>query len=270
MISPPPLPSGSLAEVLTSLQANLASYPRRVPGELILEQRPFRFIDLHSLYHQAMQIFAQNLYDFEAQSASPLIIDCGAHIGLATLYFKQRYPNCRVIALEADPAICDVLRFNLASFGASDVEVHQRAVWIHDQGVLFETSSDDAGMVKGANPSVQSGPTAPVPSLRLKTILEQMEVELVKLDVEGAEFSIIPDCAEALRRSRCYLVEAHMFGYPQQLGAILTTFEKHGFRYVLSDLHQTSWLPMDADKPRPPFKQCVADKFIVTVFAWRV
>lgn len=270
MISSPPLPSGSLAEVLTSLQTNLASYPRRVPGELILEQRPFRFIDLHSFYHQAMQIFAQNLYDFDAQGPTPLIIDCGAHIGLASLYFTQRYPNGHVLAFEADPSICEVLRFNLASFGAANVEVHQKAVWVHDQGVVFETSSDDAGMVKGANPSIQVGPTASVPSVRLKTILEQMEVELVKLDVEGAEFAVIPDCAETLRKSRCYLVEAHLLGYPQQLGSILTTFETHGFRYILSDLHQTSWLPMDTDKPRPPFRQCVADKFIVTIFAWRV
>jgi FkbM family methyltransferase len=266
----PPLPSGSLAEVLANLQTNLGSYPRRVPGELTLEQRPFRFVDLHSFYHQAMQIFAHNLYDFESQVPNPLIIDCGAHIGLATLYFKQRYPNSRILAFEADPGICEILRFNLASFGVSNAEVNQRAVWVHDQGVVFDISSDDAGMVQGVNPQVQEAQATHVPSQRLKTLLEQAEVELVKLDIEGAEFAVIPDCAESLRQSRCYLIEAHIFGYPQKLGVILSSLEKYGFRYVLSDLHQAAWLPLDSDKPRPPFRQAIADKFIVTIFAWRI
>jgi FkbM family methyltransferase len=261
--------SGSLGEILSHLQQQLTSYPRRQPGELTLEGRPFRYVDLHSFYHQAVQIFAQSLYDFESSTSTPLIYDCGAHIGLASLFFKQRYPAARIVAFEADPAICDVLRFNLTSFGASDIEIRQQAVWIHEDGVTFQTSSDDAGMVT-EHAGAASTTAVTVPSASLHRLLKAQAAELVKLDIEGAEFAVIQDCAPVLRQSRCYLVEAHILQHPAKLGALLSVFEQNGFRYVLSDLHQTVWLPLDAQSPKPPFKQCSADKFLVSVFAWRV
>ncbi len=260
---------GSLAEIISFLKNNLERFPRRTPGELLLEQRPFRYVDLHSFYHQTMQIFGEALYDFQSDAPAPVILDCGAHIGLATLFFKQRYPNAKIIAFEADPSICEVLRFNLNAFGISDVEVRQNAVWIHDRGVRFECSTDDAGKVR-EDPSASSEMpnSLLVPSMRLKTLLSQSPVELVKLDIEGAEFEIIADCGDALRNARLFLVEAHMFECPQRLGALLSNFERYGFRYMLSDLHHATWLPVDRDAP--PFLHCSADKFIITVFAWRV
>ncbi|MFZ1721277.1 MAG: hypothetical protein WAU07_02110, partial [Microgenomates group bacterium] len=40
-------------------------------------------------YHQLKrEIFTQDSYFFESDSPTPKIIDAGAHIGIATLYFK--------------------------------------------------------------------------------------------------------------------------------------------------------------------------------------
>ena len=46
----------------------------------------------------------------------------------------------------------------------------------------------------------------------------------------------------------------------------LAQLEELGFRYVLDDLHQATW--MEPDK-KPPFTMCSTDKYIVTVFAWQ-
>ena len=97
--------AGTLGEILQKLSGELNNYPRRVPGELLLEGRRFRYADLHSFYHQATQLFAQRLYDFESTTPAPLILDCGAHIGMAALFFKTRYPAAQIKAFEADPAI---------------------------------------------------------------------------------------------------------------------------------------------------------------------
>jgi FkbM family methyltransferase len=259
---------GSLGEIISVLQNDLQRFPRRTPGEMLLEQRPFRYVDLHSFYHETIQIFGQSLYDFQSEAPAPVILDCGAHIGLASFFFKQRYPNAHILAFEADPDICEVLRFNLNSFGILGVEVHQSAVWIHDRGVTFERSTDDAGKVRGDSPTSEVPASSLVPSMRLKTFLSQSPVDLVKLDIEGAEFEVLADCGEALRNAKLFIVETHVFGYPQRLGALLSNFEKHGFRYMVSDLHHATWLPVDGHNP--PFRQCAADKFIITVFAWRI
>ncbi len=263
-----PIPQlrGSLGDIMGQLQPILSSLPRRVAGEMSLEGRPFRYVDLHSFYHQVAQIFGQQLYGFESASDSPVIYDCGAHIGLATLFFKQKYPKSRVLAFEADPTIFAALRFNLESFGLSDVDARQCAVWVHSDGVAFESSSDDSGRVTSVLPTASSGSTR-VPSVRLRELLSQAPVDLLKLDIEGAEFDVIADCADVLPAARCLLIEAHALAQPQRLGSLLATLERAEFRYVLGDLHPATWLPNDVRKP--PFSFCAADKFIVSVFAWR-
>ncbi|WP_296334541.1 FkbM family methyltransferase [Reyranella sp.] len=37
-----------------------------------------------------------------AQNLSPLIIDCGAHCGIATKFFAETYPQARIVAVEPD------------------------------------------------------------------------------------------------------------------------------------------------------------------------
>ena len=37
-----------------------------------------------------------------AQNLTPLIIDCGAHCGIATKFFAETYPQARIVAVEPD------------------------------------------------------------------------------------------------------------------------------------------------------------------------
>jgi hypothetical protein len=40
---------------------------------------------------------------FKTDSRNPIIIDCGANIGVATIYFKRLYPDSRILSFEANP-----------------------------------------------------------------------------------------------------------------------------------------------------------------------
>ena len=64
---------------------------------------------------------------FCSTQPTPRILDCGANVGLASLYFKRLYPQARITAYEADPDIYQCLRNNLRRNGASDVETIQAA-----------------------------------------------------------------------------------------------------------------------------------------------
>ena len=61
-------------------------------------------------YHELKrEIFSQGIYYFEADNDAPVIIDAGAHIGLATLYFKSLYPDARITAIEPYPRSFELL-----------------------------------------------------------------------------------------------------------------------------------------------------------------
>jgi FkbM family methyltransferase len=268
-----PVLQGSLVEILGYLSKELQKFPRRVPGRLLADGVELRYVDLHSFYYQSLQILNHRLYEFETDEAAPLIIDCGAHIGLASLFFARRFPQATIHAFEADPAIAEVLAFNVASLKLTGVTPHAKAVWTDGGGITFERSSDDSGHVNAAVGGADGMVTVSdqpdmvtVPSVRLRDLIAGRDVSLLKLDVEGAEFAILRDCDGALGGVRKILLEVHCFGQSDaSLGRLLCLLEDNGFRYGLSDLHQATW--MEGEKP--PFRELQTGKYLISVFAWR-
>lgn len=252
----------ALGEIITQLTPEIGQWPRREPGQLLVDNKFLKYADMHSFYYQTRQIFGDKLYSFVCDSESPRILDCGAHIGLASLFFKEEYPKAVITAFEADSEIASLCRSNLDAFNHSDVRVEAAAVWTGNEGVTFSESKDDAGHVQSG---AEGGAT--VPTVRLKDILEDKQYHLLKLDVEGAEYKIIEDCGDTLQNVECMVIEVHAFRSEDgRLGALLFQLEELGFTYVLDDLHQATWMPPDDP---PPFSMCSTDKYIVTVFAWQ-
>lgn len=255
-----PIVEGTLTESIYALKGMIASHPRRQPGHVIIEGIRFSFADLHSFFFELEQIFSKHLYGFHTQEDHPLIIDCGAHVGLATLYFARRYPQSIIHAFEADPDIHNIFCANVLSSELDNVTSHAKAVWIHDDGVHFRLSGDDSG-------HISQGVGTQIPSIRLKSYLEQFaRIDMLKLDVEGAEYEILKDCSSVLSRVQRMIIEVHhLSNEKHRLAVIFSVLEQAGFLYVVSDLHSATWTKSDTP---PPFDFISHDKFIMTVFAW--
>lgn len=259
--SDPIIFSGSLSEALTRLEQLVKTYPRRKPGRLVIDNQILDFADLHSVYHELKQIFAHNIYGFSTDNQEPIILDCGAHVGLATMYFARRYPHSQIHSFEADPKIFRLLQSNIANAGLNNVVAYGRAVWTHDKGVGFRLSGDDSGCVDQSEAET-------VPSVRLKNFLENFNhIDLLKLDVEGAEFAILEDCNTTLNHINNIIIEVHHLSNIQpQLSKIFQFLENSNFHYTISDLHEAKWTKNDNPTP---FDYINNNKFILTVFAWK-
>jgi FkbM family methyltransferase len=254
---------GSLGEIIEKISKKVKSHPRKKPGRVKIDGLPFTFADLHSFYYQAIQIFGSDLYGFQVDNDNPVILDCGAHIGLASLYFATKYPNSQIHAFEADPVIAKMLTENINSFGLRMVNAHPQAVWINEEGVCFNKSGDDSGFISDEEPENLEK----VPSIRLKQIIENQHVDLLKLDIEGAEYDVIKDCDEALMNVKNIIIEVHKFrDHNGSLGDILGILEKNHFEYTFGDLHFAEWLEPSLV---PPFSSCKTNKYIITIFAWQ-
>ena len=78
-----------------------------------------------------VDIFIRNAYFFEAKRSDPLIIDAGANIGMATLYFKFLYPKAKIIAFEPFGATFAVLMDNIELNNLKDVRLVNSALSDH-------------------------------------------------------------------------------------------------------------------------------------------
>lgn len=207
--------------------ARLRSLPRYVPATTRFEGRELAFVDAASFLSMKEHIFGEEIYRFTADSGTPRILDGGGNIGMSVIYFKKLYPGSRITVFEPDAAICEVLARNLKAFGHEDVTVIPRALSGLDGAQAFHADSADGGRL-----SPEPGPRRVlVETARLKPYLAE-PVDLLKLDIEGAEFGVLEDCGGDLRRVKAVFIEYHSYvREPQRLGELLNILKSAGFRY---------------------------------------
>jgi FkbM family methyltransferase len=216
--------------------ARLESIPRYQPATTSLLGETLRFVDSASFLSAYRQIFEQDLYSFRAQGSNPLIIDCGANIGLAVIYWKRQYPASRIVAFEPDPNVFEALAWNCKQLTLDDVELHNKAVWNQVGELSFCPDGADAGHLahqnlKPAESAIQ------VDTIRLRDYLNE-EIDLLKLDIEGAEIEVLRDCEDLLHNVNHLFVEYHSFvGQEQHLDEIFSILKKSKFRiHIKSEL----------------------------------
>lgn len=88
------------------------------------------------------EIFINHAYYFEADHAEPNIIDCGANIGLATLYFKKLYPRSKMICFEPNPIPFEILQKNIKLNHLTDVTPYNIAISDKDGFADFYAERD--------------------------------------------------------------------------------------------------------------------------------
>lgn len=206
-----------------------AGAPRHQTGTIPFLNYRFQVPDALSFAWQFKEIFADESYRFETTAAVPVILDCGANIGTSLAYFRQTYPTARILAFEANPAIGEVLARNLRDNGITGIEVINKAVWTNGQGLDFGSGDADAASMYST-----TGRRI-VPSVRLRDyLLRETRIDMLKIDIEGAETEVLADCHDALAHVRNLFVEYHAYiGHPQTLGTIVRLLETSGFRYYI-------------------------------------
>ncbi len=196
----------------------LSNLPRYTPSSTDLFETEFELVDSASFLFMYREIIVQQIYRFKAQSQNPLIIDGGANIGLSVLYFKQLYPDSHIIAFEPDLQVFNTLRKNLKNFNLSNIELINKAIWNSETELEFMSEGADGGRVINLESEKKS---YKVQTVRLREYLNR-PVDLLKLDIEGAETAVIQDCQDLLFNVKNLFVEYHSFvNDPQRLPIII-------------------------------------------------
>ncbi len=241
--------------------------PRYMPGEIALDRYRIAYADLLTLCPQWYDLFVRRVLAFRAPHDSPRIIDGGANIGLASLFFKRLYPKAVVSAYEADPALAELCRRNVMVNGAGDVDVRHAALWTREGSLAFRCEGSDAGAVDALGTGV-AGTQRDVPCVRLRDVLaDEKAVDLLKIDIEGAEFDVLGDCGSALARVQALLLDVHEFSpHERHVPALLQMLTNSGFVYTLDHLMPLPWRGEAGDTT--PFPRA-ATSWAALVRAWR-
>jgi FkbM family methyltransferase len=139
------------------------------------------------------EVFCNEVYESpKPLPAAPRIVDVGGHLGIASLYFLQRYPDCRLTTFEPNPHLARLARQTLAAF-SERVTLVEAALSTRNGTVSFHITENNLLNVTGGidnREQHQAVSMLTVPSLDAREQLTE-PVDLMKLDVEGHEFELL-------------------------------------------------------------------------------
>ena len=129
------------------------------------------------------------------------VLDVGAHIGTFARLWHERNPAARIVCVEACPENIPVLRRNVGAFAEV---IHAACTYETGTLMFLNAVTPSGGRSTGGSALVTSRPSAidpqfqaddrPLPRITIHEILERFgwpHLDLLKLDCEGSEFSIL-------------------------------------------------------------------------------
>lgn len=157
------------------------------------------------------QVFCDLQYDisFFLDFTPMSIIDAGANVGYASLYFSNQYPQAKIISIEPESRNFEQLKMNAVAY--PNIKPIQGGVWnqsgwahiknIQEADASFEIEVDDK---EGTN------------TFKTFSILDIMEIggfnsiDILKMDIEGAEYFVFSENPESwLQHTKCIVIELH-------------------------------------------------------------
>ncbi|GHT75650.1 hypothetical protein AGMMS50262_11590 [Bacteroidia bacterium] len=169
-------------------------------------------------------------YHFPADFQPKTIIDCGANIGLATVFFKNRFPQAKIFSVEPASSNFSVLQKNTGQF--SNITLYQAGVWDKTANLVIEnydTQYPFGFTVKETEQECEN-------SFKAVTIEQIMKennldkIDILKIDIEGSEKEIFSaDCDYWLSRTRFIFMELHDFMKAGCSKAFFSALSKYNF-----------------------------------------
>jgi FkbM family methyltransferase len=202
------------------------------------------YVDYRALVELFLEVFVRRHYPFRAAHSSPFVIDCGANIGVATMFFKTLAPQAEILAFEPEPTAFRVLRQNVEANRMASVECRPYAVGREAGRQLLRSP----GPGHGASSLVFDYPGwtgMEVETVRLSECLDDRRVDFLKLDVEGSEHAVLADLVEtgAIERVGEIGLEHHPRN-PDDLPRLLQMLADAGFSHRLAFASDELWDPM--------------------------
>lgn len=156
-----------------------------------------------------VEVILDQAYRFDLPFTPRVIVDAGANIGLASIYFANRYPNAIILAVEPEPANYALLVKNVRRY-PSIVPVHA-ALWNRDGEISISLPNPATGATGHWAFYTHEGDGVKVRALHMESLLREHgldTVDLVKVDIEGAEVELFQS-PTWVDRIRSLVVETH-------------------------------------------------------------
>jgi FkbM family methyltransferase len=166
-------------------------------------------------------------YELDVPAEPKLIVDLGANAGYASVFFALRYPSARVIAVEPVPENARLVRKNVSRL--ERVDVVEAAAWPRPARLtLVDPGKGFWGM------RVSEDAEGEVAAVTIPELLDRAgtdRIDILKIDIEGAEAELFSENTAWLGRVGVLVLELHDRFVPGCRAALDGAIERSGVRF---------------------------------------
>jgi len=177
------------------------------------------------------------------------VIDLGANIGLASCYFAHQFPNCKILAVEPNSSNYGVLQLNVERLVANGrCRTLRAAVWSSEKLLTGEALGDpDHFSAFAVHEPAAASDEAAIAGWPMSKIIADSgfeRVDLLKVDIEGAEVKLFQGNMDWLHQVRTIAIEFH--DNSREESRFDHLMNEYGFRVVDSGSHTVLALKDDS------------------------
>lgn len=147
-----------------------------------------------------------------ADGERPVIVDAGANIGAAALWFAHAYPAATIVAVEPDPANAALLRHNLAAIG--DRHIAMEAAIGAEPGFVAIEGGDGEGWAVRTARATQGVSVVTIADAVAR--VEKGRLFIAKIDIEGFEEDLFTSNTGWIDEAEAVFVEPHDWMLPER------------------------------------------------------
>lgn len=170
------------------------------------------------------QIFLDKEYEYNYSVEPGAMIDAGANIGFAAIYFANRYPSMTIICLEPEPGNQQVLKQNIKDY--PNIKSVESGLWgksghliVKDIGLgnwgflVEECEKDTPGAVTAMS----------IPDIMKSYGIAKFDI--IKIDIEGSEKEVLEadDVHSWVSKCKVLIIELHDRMKPGTSAALFRT-----------------------------------------------
>ncbi len=180
------------------------------------------------------QIFISEEYNFQLNFNPKFIIDGGANVGVASIYFANRFQEAEIITVEPEESNFKALESNLNCY--SKVRRLKAAIWYKICHLEIVNPGDNKASYQVKEQINKNEHT--IESITIGEILRKYKrdiIDILKLDIEGAEHELFSfNFEEWLPKVRALVVEPHDSFKPGCIETIYKAVSKYDFTEAAS------------------------------------
>lgn len=180
------------------------------------------------------EVLGANLYNLPAEFGdAPVAVDIGGHVGAFTVALCEAYPQAQCFVYEPAPDTAAFLRTNVMQNGLSGrVRIEQAAVAGHAGEAVMDLTTPAASAHRPIAFSSGEAATSTIPVRAFADVVAAVgrPIDILKLDCEGSEYSIVEETtARDWQPVRRVVMEYHPED-PARLRALVSRMQEFGFR----------------------------------------